>query len=217
MKPIQIFPTEKEAENYTYYRYADDAIPEHTLNIIRLLLDYKQRPKPTQAHQDPPTENEITPPTEEETNIIQQANRISTDDITEQLIINHKLIKDGMIALNVLLEAQHTDPFISTLKQKDPLPNKYSIKNGYLLHETNGKDKFVIPKALFNVVQNSLHHQIWGRHQPAEKMYQILTKHFYLPNLMDILKRIVAGCMVCNSTKLQNIKRQTFGEKKLPM
>ena len=217
MKPIQVFPTEEEAEDYTYFRYADDDIPCHKLNIIRLLLDYKHKPGPNQPTQAPASDQEETPPTDEEIEIIQEANTITTDNITEQLIINSKLIQDGTIALNVLLDAQLTDPFICAIKEKDPLPNKYSIKNGYLLHETDGHNKFVIPKALFNVVQNSLHHQIWGRHQPAEKMYQILTKHFYLPGLMPILKRIVAACMVCNSTKLQNIKRQTFGTKKLPL
>ena len=203
MKPIQIFPTKEEAKDYTYYRYAEDDIPCHALNIIRLLLDYKQKPNPNQIIQnDSSPDQQETPPTEEETKIIQEAKPITTDDITEQLIINSKLIQDGMIALTVLKEAQATDPLICTIKAKDPLPNKYSIKNGFLLHETNGQQKFVIPQSLFTIVQNSLHHQIWGRHQPAEKMYQILTKHFYLPGLMTTLKRIVTACMVCNTTKL---------------
>ena len=218
MKPIQIFPSKQEAKTYAYHRYANDDIPCHTLNIIRLLLDYNHKPYANHSTENDHTSNEHEiPPTEEEKEIIQEANTITTDDITEQLIINSKLIQDGMIALNVLLEAQITDPFICTIKTKDPLPDKYSIKNGYLLHETDKKNKFVIPQALFTIVQNSLHHQIWGRHQPADKMYQILTKHFYLPGLLTILKRIVAACMVCNSTKLKNTKRQIFGSKKLPL
>ena len=200
MRPIQIFPTKEEAQDYTYHRYADDDIPCHALNIIRLLLDYEHKPNPNQETQNKSedTQQEI-PPTEEETEIIQEAKTITSDDITERLIINSKLIQDGMIALSVLQDAQATDPLICTIKAKDPLPNKYSIKNGFLLHETDGQQKFVIPQSLFTIVQNSLHHQIWGRHQPAEKMYQILTKHFYLPGLMTILKRIVTGCMVCLS------------------
>jgi hypothetical protein len=51
MKPIQIFPTKEEAKDYTYYRYAEDDIPCHALNIIRLLLDYKQKPDPYQIIQ----------------------------------------------------------------------------------------------------------------------------------------------------------------------
>ena len=218
MKPIQIFPTREEAQDYTYHRYADDDIPCHALNIIRLLLDYEHKPNPNQETQDNTDNNQPEiPPTDEETKLIQEANTITTDDITERLIINSKLIQDGMIALSVLRDAQTTDPLISTIKAKDPLPNRYSIKNGFLLHETNGQQKFVIPQSLFTIVQNSLHHQIWGRHQPAEKMYQILTKHFYLPGLMATLKRIVTSCMVCNTTKLKNTKRQNFGKKKLPL
>ena len=218
MRPIQIFPTKEEAQDYTYHRYAEDDIPCHALNIIRLLLDYEHKPNPNQEPQNKSedTQQEILP-TEEETEIIQEAKTITSDDITERLIINSKLIQDGMIALSVLQDAQATDPLICTIKAKDPLPNKYSIKNGFLLHETDGQQKFVIPQSLFTIVQNSLHHQIWGRHQPAEKMYQILTKHFYLPGLMTILKRIVTGCMVCNTTKLKNTKRQVFGKKKLPL
>ena len=218
MKPIQIFPTKEEAKDYTYYRYDDDDIPCHSLNIIRLLLEYEHKPDPNRTKQNDPTpDQQEIPPTEEEEELIQEAKTITTNDITEQLIINSKLIQDGMIALNVLLEAQLTDPLICNIKAKNPLPEHYSIKNEYLLHNTNGQDKFVIPQSLFTIIQNSLHHQIWGRHQPADKMYQILTKHFYLPGLMAILKRIVSACMICNTTKLQNTKRQVFGKKLLPL
>ena len=219
MKPIQIFPTEEEARHYTYYRYAEDDIPCHALNIIRLLLDYDyHKNQPETALPTEPEQPELSPqPTNEELQIIQEANTITTDEITERLIINSKLIQDGMIALSVLLDAQLTDPFITTVKTKDPLPNNYSIKNGYLLHKSNGQNKFVIPQTMLTVVQNSLHQQLWGRHQPADKMYHILTKHFYLPNLLPILKRTVAACLVCNSTKLKNIKRQNYGKKQLPL
>ena len=210
---IKTIPTRQESEHYTYHRYKEEDIPEHALNTIRLLLDYKERPQQLQPQDDHIAQ---TPPTQEETDIAEQAEELTPDNITE-FFINHKLVKDGMIALNVLLEAQRTDPYICKIKQTNPLPKAYSLRNGFLLHSANDNDKFVIPKALFNVVQNSLHHQIWGRHQPAEKMYQILTKHFYLPNLMDILKSIVSACMICNTTKLQNTKRQTFGEKQLPL
>lgn len=210
---INTIPTREESRDYTYYRYGKEDIPEHALNTIRLLLDYEERPLHPQSQNN---HIESTPPTDEEINIAKQAEELTQDNITE-FFINHKLVKDGMIALNVLLEAQRNDPYICKVKQAEPLPRDYSLRNGFLLHNTNGNDKFVIPKALFNVVQNSLHHQIWGRHQPAEKMYQILTKHFYLPKLMDILKSIVSACMICNTTKLQNTKRQTFGKKQLPL
>ena len=210
---IKTIPTKQESKNYTYLRYEKDSIPEHTLDTIRLILNHTERPQQPQPQDD---HIEQTPPTQEETNIARQAEELTPDGMTE-FFINHKLVKDGMIALNVLLEAQRTDPYICKIKQANPLPKAYSLRNGFLLHSTNNNDKFVIPKALFNVVQNSLHHQIWGRHQPAEKMYQILTQHFYLPNLLNILKSIVSACMICNTTKLQNIKRQTFGEKQLPL
>ena len=204
-------------DEYTYYRYSEEDIPCHALNIIRYLMDYPAQRNIIPTPQETQTYCQEEQPTTTEQDIIEEANKITTEDVTEQIIINSKLIQDGKIALDVLLDAQRTDPYVIAVKARDPLPNKYSIKNGYLLHQTNGKDKFVIPQSLFTIVQNSLHHQIWGRHQPAEKMYHILTKHFYLPGLMTKLKRIVSSCLVCNSTKLKNIKRQTFGKKKLPL
>lgn len=74
---------------------------------------------------------------EAEQKIIQEANKIPTEDITEQLIINSKLIQDRKIALDVLLDAQQTDLYIQTVKMKKTLPNKYSIKtNTYYMKQT---------------------------------------------------------------------------------
>lgn len=233
--PITPFPTEKEMENYTYYRYEEDEIPSTVLNNIRLILDKAsktqdpdtgidtERLEPEQENSDTReenNENNVTIQNEEdedtEFDVQSKDMKYTNDSITETLILNSKMIRSGMITLHILLQAQETDPFISEIKEMNPLPKHYLLRDGFLLYSKKGDEKIVIPEKLMKVLEHSYHHSLYGRHNPVDKMESAISKYFYLPNLRARLKAVVDNCMICASMKSQGRILQKFGEKKLP-
>ena len=65
-------------------------------------MEYSHKPTTDSTQQEDTAAYTNDTLSEAEQKIIQEANKIPTEDITEQLIINSKLIQDGKIALKTI-------------------------------------------------------------------------------------------------------------------
>ena len=224
--PTERNTTEHEEEDYLIYK----DYPVAALNEIRVLYETPETGIPEDSgHNDPepgtpmegtdPNDSEpIDPiegadPTESHPTSQETTGERHKADI-DHLRINQKILSDGLISVDTFRRAQETDEtFGPYLTGDKALPANWSIDKGILLHVSRDTKKLMLPVHLLEALYNTKHLSLYARHAPHSSLYSDISRHYWHPQLHQLLKTKTRQCTICKLTKKQKIPQNTLGGK----
>ena len=212
--PVHSSNTSNNIEN-NYTPYA-------ALNEIRLLFDETEQidnnnetlPVPLEQIQ-PLTEVETpgltpTPPTQP-----------NTDEPPSSTItchqLNTRILTDGLITVATFRRAQETDDLFGPyLADNKPLPPNWFIEKGILILKKGDADKLMLPANLLDAIIASKHFSLYGCHAPHSTLMLDISRHYWRPNLHELIKQKTRNCTLCNIAKKHSTPHMTLGTKTYP-
>ncbi|GFW31340.1 transposon Tf2-11 polyprotein [Trichonephila clavipes] len=108
-----------------------------------------------------------------------------------------------------LKNAQEEDDSIQTLKSllEKQESEEFFERNGIIYKYLNGRELIVTPKAMQAELIKLIHE---NGHFSVGKTEEIVKQEFFIPNLSNVVKKVIANCVPCILANKKTVKKEGF-------
>ena len=160
---------------------------------------------------------EAPPPVPSSTTKIDQIHSIDHLASPEHRILHVSLI-DACMTPKEFSQIQKEDDVVLKLRNgvDDSVDSNYTLVKDVLMKKTEEGLRIVVPESFQKELIKYHHGSFWANHIGTKKLYASLSRYYYWPNMLKMVKATVQACKICQYVKPHTVGGVGLGKSKTP-